>query len=139
MVFFRNYTHFRNISPFSGNSIKIGLKPLIHPSIFQLKTVNGSSAVFSRFSLIFSTSPRIYPLVLPNIPNIERDHDNYCRRPLACIFLHAKACFLHFFHHTIKFTTSLTMVSRSSGLLSAMSSVRATRAPSLKILEPSTR
>ena len=53
--------------------------------------------------------------------------------------MHAKACFLHFFNHRIKFTTSLTMVSRSSGLLSAMSSVSATRAPSLKILEPSTR
>ena len=53
--------------------------------------------------------------------------------------MHAKARFLHFFHHRIKFTTSLTMVSRSSGLLSAMSSVSATRAPSLKILEPSTR
>ena len=38
-----------------------------------------------------------------------------------------------------KFVTSFTMVSFSSGLLSAMSSVSATSAPSLKILVPSTR
>lgn len=81
----------RNISLFSGNSIKADPKSLIHPPIFQPKPFNGSSAVFSCISLIFSISPRIYSLVLPTIPNIERGRDNYSRRPLACIFPTKKA------------------------------------------------
>ncbi len=81
----------RNISPFSRNSIKTNPKSLIYPPIFQLKPFNGSSAVFSCISLIFSISPRIYSLVLPTIPNIERGRDNYSRQPLACIFSHKKS------------------------------------------------
>ena len=81
----------RNIPSFPENSIKTDPKSLIHPPIFQPKTFNGSSAVFSCFSLIFSISPRIYSLVLPTIHNIERGRDNYSRQPLACIFSHKKS------------------------------------------------